>query len=114
MLFAEASTETWVTVGASAVMALTTIATGLFAWLGSKDRGRIATLEEKVTDCEDRHEACEESHTATRTELATVKAESRARDVKDRSELEAKIAKLQSQVDAKKDDTGEHRPLSES
>lgn len=112
MLFAEAtSPETWITVGASAVSAATLLGTGLFAYLGSRDRSRLTTLEASVADCQVKHQECEDNHKATKAELSTVKADLTARDRKDRADMEAKNAELAKQIDAlRKQVNGDVKP----
>ncbi len=71
----------------------------LFDYLGARLNTRVADLEKA-------HKLCEEDRARDKVLLL-------AHDAKDRRELEAKIAALQSQVDAhtkRSDDTAEHAP----
>ncbi len=100
ILFADVQNQaaTWIAVASTLVTTLGLIAGSYFAWLSSRDRNRIGTLEEKVADCEKRHEQCEESHAETRTELTNTKSELKARDARDKAELQAQINDLKQQV----------------
>lgn len=72
----------------------------LFDYLGAR-------LNSRVSDLEKAHKACEEDRAKDKALLL-------AHDARDKAELEAKIAALQIQVNAKKDDTDFHRPITES
>lgn len=111
MLFSEGATpETWVTVAASAVSGAVILTTAYFAYLGSRDRTRITTLEANVADCQEKHKECEDNHALATAELAAVRAEAKARDARDKAEMQAQITDLKAQVAHKKDDTGDYKP----
>lgn len=97
MLFAETSPETWIGVVGSLVGALSTFGMGYLAYLGNKNQDRIVALEKGAAECE-------ENLKAARDEL-------KARDEKDRAELQRQINDLRGQLAAKKDRTDGHEPL---
>ncbi len=92
-LFADATnqTATWIAVVSGVVTTLGLIFTSYFALLGNRDRNRIGVMEEKVADCEKRHDDCEKSHAETRTELTNTKSELKARDIKDKADLQKQL-----------------------
>lgn len=69
----------------------------LFDYLGARLNTRVADLEKA-------HKACEEDRARDKVLLL-------AHDARDKAELEAKIADLQVQLNAKKDESGDHRPV---
>lgn len=103
MLFAEGTADsTWIVVGLAAVSTLGGTGAALFAWLNARDNKRydlrVATLETNVAECQERHEQCEEQHAVTRTELKAAKEDAKARDARDKAELQAQIDTLKKQV----------------
>lgn len=102
MLFAESEQPaTWIMVASGVVSALVTIALAVIGYLGSKDRMRLTTLESQMEACQEKHKECDEDRARTKVELASTTAELKARDDKDRADLQRQLDALKKQVNDK-------------
>lgn len=99
MLFADATADgTWVAVAIAAVSALSGVSQVL---ISRRYDAKISALERDVAACAEKHAECETQHQLTRSELSAAKEELKARDARDRQDLQHQIDVLKRQVEGR-------------